>query len=47
MPETTPLYNELTPKEFINYMAELKGVGKKERKEEVERILKAVNIEDA
>lgn len=46
MPETTPLYNELTPKEFINYMAELKGVAKKERKEEVERILKSVNIED-
>ncbi len=46
MPETTPLYNELTPKEFINYMAELKRVPRKERKEEVQRILKAVNIED-
>ncbi len=46
MPETTPLYNELTPKEFISYMAELKGVKKKERKEEVERILKEVDIED-
>lgn len=46
MPETTPLYNELTPKEFISYMAELKGVKRKERKEEVERILKEVDIED-
>lgn len=46
MPETTPLYNELTPREFINYMAELKGVSRKERKQEVERILKEVNIED-
>lgn len=46
MPETTPLYNDLTPKEFISYMAELKGVSKKTRKEEVERILKEVNIED-
>lgn len=46
MPETTPLYNELTPKEFISYMAELKGVKKKERREEVERILKEVDIED-
>ena len=34
MPETTPLYNELTPKEFINYMAELKSVPRKERKAE-------------
>lgn len=46
MPETTPLYSELTPKEFIGYMAELKGVPKKQRKEEVQRILKEVNIED-
>lgn len=46
MPETTPLYNELTPKEFVSYMAELKGVSKKEKKQEVERVLEAVNIED-
>lgn len=46
MPETTPLYSELTPKEFLTYMAELKGVPKKEKKEEVQRILKEVNIED-
>ncbi len=46
MPETTPLYNELTPKEFVSYMSELKGVKRKERKAEIERVLKAVNIED-
>lgn len=46
MPETTPLYNELTPKEFVKYMAELKGVPRKTRKQEVERVIKAVNIED-
>lgn len=46
MPETTPLYGDMTPREFISYMAELKGVSKKERKEEVQRILKEVNIED-
>lgn len=46
MPETTPLYIDLTPKEFISYMAELKGVSRKTRKEEVQRILKEVNIED-
>ena len=46
MPENTPLYNELTPKEFITYMAELKGVSRKTKKEEVQRVLKEVNIED-
>ena len=33
MPENVPSYHELTPKEFINYMAELKAVNKKEKKE--------------
>ncbi len=46
MPETTPLYSELTPKEFVRYMAELKGVSRKVKKEEVQRVIKAVNIED-
>lgn len=46
MPETTPLYYDLTPREFISYMAELKGVSNKTRKEDVQKILKEVNIED-
>lgn len=46
MPETTPLYNELTPKEFVSYMAELKGVPRRVRKEEIQKVLKEVNIED-
>ena len=32
MPEGVPLYSDLTVKEFITYMAELKGVPKKEKK---------------
>lgn len=46
MPETTPLYTELTPKEFVTYMAELKGVPKKKKKEEVQNTLKDVGIEE-
>ena len=46
MPETTPLYNDLTPREFVSYMAELKGVSSKTRKEETTKVLKQVNIED-
>ncbi len=46
MPETTPLYNELTPKEFVTYMAELKGISRKVKKEEVQKVLKEVNIEE-
>ena len=32
MPEGVPLYSDLTVKEFINYMAELKKVEKKRKK---------------
>ncbi len=46
MPETTPLYMDLTPREFISYIAELKGVHKKNRKEEVDRVLKEINVTD-
>ena len=40
MPEGTPLYMDLTAKEFINYMAELKMVKAKERKSMVEKVIK-------
>lgn len=46
MPENVPLYNDLTVKEFVNYMAELKRVNKKERKEVVKNILKETGLLD-
>ena len=46
MPETVPLYYELTPKEFISYMAELKLVKRSERKQEVEKVLKEMGLEE-
>lgn len=46
MPEGVPLYNELTVKEFVTFMAELKKVPRKERKEKVAKVLYEVGIED-
>ncbi len=46
MPEGVPLYYELTPKEFVSYMAELKLVKKKERKEEVEKVLNETGLNE-
>ena len=46
MPENVPLYLDLTVKEFVNYMAELKYVPKKERKKEVQETLEQVGIVD-
>lgn len=39
MPEGVPLYSDLTVKEFITYMAEIKGVNRKEIKKQVEDIM--------
>ena len=46
MPENVPLYNELTTKEFIKYMAELKLVNKKDRKEEIKRVIEKTGLEE-
>ena len=46
MPEGTPLYTDLTVREFVNYMAEIKGVNKKERKEKVQKIIEQTGLKD-
>ena len=46
MPENVPLYYELTTKEFISYMAELKMVKRNERKQKVEEVIKEMGLEE-
>lgn len=46
MPEGVPLYTDLTVKEFVTYMAELKKVTHKEKKEHVANVLRETGIED-
>ena len=46
MPENVPLYNDLTVREFINYMAELKNVKRKERKDEVNKVIEETGLQD-
>ena len=46
MPENVPLYYELTVKEFITYMAELKFVKRQDRKTEVEKVIRETGLED-
>ena len=46
MPEGVPLYSDLTVKEFITYMAEIKNVSKKERKEKVEKIIEKTGLKE-
>ncbi len=44
MPEGVPLYNDLTVKEFINYMADLKMVQRNEKKENVQKVMEQTNL---
>ena len=46
MPEGVPLYYDLTVKEFVNYMAELKKVNKKERKQKVANIIESTGLKE-
>ena len=46
MPENIPLYYELTAKEFITYMAELKMVKRNERKQEVEKVINEMGLDE-
>ena len=46
MPERVPLYTDLTVKEFVRYMAEIKKVDRKERKEKVEKIIEQTGLKD-
>ncbi len=45
MPEGTPLYSDLTVKEFINYMAELKSIPRKERKAAVQKAIESTGLD--
>lgn len=45
MPENVPLYYDLTVKEFVTYMAELKFVKRQEKKEQVEKVIKETGLE--
>ena len=46
MPEGIPLYDDFSIKEFVTYMAELRKVNRKERKQKVEDIIKKVGLLD-
>ena len=45
MPENTPLYDSLTVKEFISFMAEIKGLKRADRKKEVASLISKLNLQ--
>lgn len=46
MPEGVPLYTDMTVKEFVTYMAEIKKIDRKVRKEKVQKIIVQTGLKD-
>jgi ABC-2 type transport system ATP-binding protein len=46
LPEQPPLYTDMTPREYLNFAAELKGIDPEEAEEAVARVMKLTKIDD-
>jgi ABC-2 type transport system ATP-binding protein len=46
LPETPPLYPDMTVREYVDFVARIKGVPSKERKERVESVMKRTHVAD-
>ena len=46
LPEIPPLYLDMTPLEYLRFVAELKGVAKEKRESEVERVMEKTQLQD-
>lgn len=46
LPELPPLYLDMTVKEYLDFIADLKGVSRKDRKEHIEKIVNLVRIDN-
>ena len=46
MPENVPSYSDLTTREFLKYIAELKLVDKNVRKEEIDRVIEKTGLKE-
>ena len=46
MPEGVPLYTDLTVREFVTYLAEIKQVDKKVQKEQMEKIIEQTGLKE-
>jgi len=46
LPETPPLYPDMTVREYMDFVARIKGVPSKERKDRVETVMKRTHVAD-
>ena len=46
LPETPPLYPEMTVREYLDFVARIKGVPSKEKRERVDTVMKRTHVDD-
>lgn len=46
MPESVPLYTEMTVRSYLSFMAKVKGVKRKERRQQVNSVIEACGLEN-
>ncbi len=46
LPENPPLYREMTPRSYLDFVSRIKGVAKRDRPEAIERALNATRTDD-
>lgn len=46
LPESVPLYTELTVRDYLHFVGELKGMSRKERRRQIDRVLPIVGIRE-
>ena len=46
LPETPPLYPDMTVREYVDFVARIKGVPSKERRERVDSVMKRAHVAD-
>src|SRR5690606_21090873 len=46
LPELPPLYGDMTVIEYLNFVSDIKGVGKEERQEDIKQVMDLVGIDN-
>ncbi len=46
LPETPPVYRDMTPRSYLDFVSRIKGVAKRDRPEAIERVLNATQTDD-
>jgi ABC-2 type transport system ATP-binding protein len=46
LPESVPLYTEMTVRGYLDFMSKIKGIGRSKRREQIDRVMEATHIED-